>query len=126
MGVINTIDNTGATPTLMGINRVVPTSELDVVGTVTIEPGSNIDPFAMLIGEAAAADLTRNIVDNGDVTSSAIAGWVKVEVRDDGNQIADQEYFIPVYTISAGAPSRILQENLDVILQENLDDILQE
>lgn len=57
-------------------------------------------PFIMFEGSSAAADLTRNIVDNGDVTTPTLVGWVKNEVLDLGNQITDQEYFQPLYTLA--------------------------
>ena len=53
-------------------------------------------------GEAAAADLTRNIVATADAVETLV-GWVKVEVNDAGNQIADQEYYMPIYTLAAPA-----------------------
>lgn len=58
------------------------------------------EPFTKLIGTAAAADLTRSLVDNGDVTTATLAAWEKVEVQDDGNQITDQDYFRPLYTLA--------------------------
>jgi hypothetical protein len=66
----------------------------------TLEQADVDEPFLKVIGTAAAADLTRSIVDNGDVTTPTLAGWVKIEVQDDGNQITDQDYFIPVYTLA--------------------------
>ena len=59
------------------------------------------EPFLKVIGTAAAADLTRSIVDNGDVGAATLAGWIKVEVEDAGDQITDQDYFMPVYTLAA-------------------------
>lgn len=58
------------------------------------------EPFLKLIGTAASADLTRSIVKAGDVSTATLQGYVKVEVRDDGNQITDQDYFIPIYTLA--------------------------
>jgi len=48
---------------------------------------------------AAAASKTNSIVKAADATGT-LAGWVKVEVLDDGNQIADQAYYMPVYTLA--------------------------
>lgn len=58
------------------------------------------EPAIKIIGTAAAADLTRTIVAEADVTTATRAGFVKVEVQDDGNQIADQDYYMPVYTLA--------------------------
>jgi hypothetical protein len=53
-----------------------------------------------LIGTAAAATVTNSIVAQADVTTATVAGYVKVEVQDDGNQITDQDYYMPVYTLT--------------------------
>jgi len=66
----------------------------------TLEQKDVDEPFLKVIGTAAAADLSRSIVDNGDVTTATLAGWVKIEVQDDGDQITDQDYFLPVYTLA--------------------------
>jgi len=58
------------------------------------------EAFVHYYGEAAAGNLTRSIVDEGDQSSETRAGWLKVYVTDTGNQIADQAYFIPIYTLS--------------------------
>lgn len=63
---------------------------------------SDVDePFVKFSGWAAAADLTRSIVDEGDQAGQTLEGWLKVEVLDYGNQIADQDYFVPIYTLNA-------------------------
>jgi hypothetical protein len=55
--------------------------------------------FVRFIGTAAAATLTNNIVNEVDVTTATRVGWLKVYVQDDGNQITDQFYYIPIYTL---------------------------
>ncbi|MHA2065014.1 MAG: hypothetical protein ACXABY_11625 [Candidatus Thorarchaeota archaeon] len=30
----------------------------------------------------------------------ALEGWLKVNVQDEGNQITDGDYFIPIYTLA--------------------------
>jgi len=56
--------------------------------------------FISFVGTAAAGNLTYSIVDEGDQASETRAGWLQVYVQDDGNQIADSSYFIPIYTLS--------------------------
>jgi hypothetical protein len=58
------------------------------------------EPFVKFIGEAAAANLTRSIVDNGDVTTATLIGWTKIEIDDVGNQVADGDYHQPFYTLA--------------------------
>ena len=59
------------------------------------------EEFIRFIGTAAAGVLTQSIVDEGDQASQTLEGWIKIYVQDDGNQITDQAYFIPIYTLSA-------------------------
>jgi len=58
------------------------------------------EEFIRFIGAAASGNLTRSLVAAGDVTTATIAGYLRVYVRDDGNQITDQAYYVPVYTLS--------------------------
>ena len=51
-------------------------------------------------GSAAAATLTQTIVAEADVTTATRQGFVKVYVQDDGNQITDQAYFMPIFTLA--------------------------
>lgn len=48
----------------------------------------------------ATAPLTRTVVAEAAVTTATRAGFVKVYVQDDGNQITDQAYFMPIYTLA--------------------------
>lgn len=59
------------------------------------------EEFARFTGTAAAGVLTQSIVDEGDQASETREGWLKVYVVDEGNQITDQAYFVPLYTLSA-------------------------
>jgi hypothetical protein len=70
--------------------------EIEVPSTSAAVPVLQLDqsdvdePFIKVIGTAAAATLTNSIVAEADVTTATRAGFVKVEVQDDGNQITDQ------------------------------------
>ena len=62
---------------------------------------SDVDQeFIAIRGTAAAGNLARSIVDAGDVSVATIAGYAMVNVTDDGNQITDQDYFLPLYTLT--------------------------
>lgn len=89
----------------------------------TLEQIDVDEPFWKVIGTAASGNVTRSIVDEDDVVSSTLLGWVKIEVKDDGNQIADRDYFMPVYELIGGIDF-LLQENGDFLLQENGDKII--
>jgi hypothetical protein len=58
------------------------------------------EPFTKYVGTAAAANLTRSIVDNGDVTTATLVGWTKIEIDDIGNQVTDGDYYQPFYSLA--------------------------
>jgi len=58
-------------------------------------------PFIRLWGTSANGNLTYSLVEEGDQASAALAGWAKVDIQDDGDQITDQIYYIPFYTLAA-------------------------
>lgn len=51
-------------------------------------------------GTSANGVLTQSIVEDADVASATRAGWLKVFVTDDGNQLTDQAYFLPLFTLA--------------------------
>ena len=57
------------------------------------------ESFIRFKGTAASADLSKSIAAEGDVTTATRQGFVQVFVEDLGNQITDQKYYIPVYTL---------------------------
>jgi hypothetical protein len=56
--------------------------------------------FVHYQGDSASGEVDKTIVDVGDVTTATIAGYIKVYVTDDGNQITDQAYYQPIYTLA--------------------------
>lgn len=58
------------------------------------------EPFTKYIGTAAVATLTRSIVAEADVTTATRQGFYKIEIEDIGNQVTDQDYFVPFYTLA--------------------------
>lgn len=51
-------------------------------------------------GSSSNGVLTQSIVEDADIASATRAGWIKVFVTDDGNQLTDQAYFFPIYTLA--------------------------
>ncbi len=92
----------------VGIGASSPSAQLHIdqasstaaIPVLTLDQADVDEPAIKIIGTAAAADLTRTIVAEADVTTATRAGFVKVEVQDDGNQITDQDYYMPVYTLA--------------------------
>ena len=56
--------------------------------------------FIKFIGTAAVGDITRSLVDEGDQAGQARAGWLKIEITDLGDQVADGDYYIPIHMLS--------------------------
>lgn len=51
-----------------------------------------------IIAYAAAASADRTLVADSDFgTPGALVGWIQIEIQDDGNRIADGDYYIPFY-----------------------------
>jgi len=67
---------------------------------ITLDQADTDEPFIKFVGDAASADLTRNIIDTADVTTPTIVGYIKIEILDDGNQVTDGDYFVPFYSLA--------------------------
>lgn len=68
---------------------------------ITLDQADVDEPFFKVIGDAASATITNNIVAAGDTGGgTSVAGYLKIEVQDDGNQVADGDYYIPFYTLA--------------------------
>jgi hypothetical protein len=95
------------TPTGLGV-AVTPTCPLDVdqtasgasVPVLKLDQADVSEEFIRFVGQAAAATLTQSIVAEADVTTATRAGFLKCYVQDDGNQITDQSYYIPIFTLA--------------------------
>ena len=70
------------------------------IPVLTVGQGDVSEEFIRFIGTSANAVLTQSIVEAADVTTATIAGYLKLYVRDDGNQLTDQAYFMPIYTLA--------------------------
>jgi hypothetical protein len=79
----------------------VITSTTAALPVITLDQADTDEPYIKVIGDAAAANLTRDLVDEGDQASEQREGWFKIEVLDDGNQITDGDYYVPFYSLSA-------------------------
>lgn len=93
----------------IGINVENPATPLHVDQTsssaalpvITVDQADVDEAFAKFIGSSASGNLTRSFVDYGDEGSSTQEGWLKIEIDDVGNQVADGDYYIPFYSLSA-------------------------
>ena len=98
------LDNTGK----VGINITAPLAKFHVdqssttgaIPVLTVDQADVSEEFIRFIGTSANGVLTQSIVEAADVAAATIAGYLKVYVQDDGNQLADQSYFVPLYTLA--------------------------
>lgn len=96
-------ESTVLTTTVNGVSAVVYADQTSATGAkpvITLEQADVSEEFIRMIGTAANADVTQSIVAAGDVSVASIAGYVKIYVQDDGNQITDQFYYLPAYTLT--------------------------
>lgn len=83
------------------VTSIKQTSTSAGISVLGLEQKDVDQPFTKLIGTAAATVDTNSFVSNGDVATSTLVGWEKIDVQDDGNQITDGAYYRPFYTISS-------------------------
>lgn len=57
--------------------------------------------FMQFQGTSADGVLTNSLVEYGDEGSTTTAGYIRIRIDDVGNQITDQSYYIPFYTLNA-------------------------
>jgi len=56
--------------------------------------------FIVYRGTSDSGELAYSLVGEGDVTTATRQGFVKVNVTDDGSELADQDYYMPIYTLA--------------------------
>lgn len=90
----------GINSSLLGDLHVRQDSTTGATPPLALEQLDVSEDFIRFIGSAAVGNVTQSIVNVADVSTATIAGYVKVYVQDDGNQITDQAYYMPVYTLT--------------------------
>lgn len=98
--LVSNLNIFGADATPVATVDVVQDSSTGAQPVLRLKQDDDSEEFIRYHGSATSADLTKSIVDNGDVSTATLAGWAKVFVTDDGNQIADQAYYQPLYTLA--------------------------
>jgi len=89
----------------IGINAPTALLHVDQSSTsgaapvLTLDQADVSEEFIRFIGTSANAVITQSIVKAADATPT-LAGWVKTYVQDDGNQLTDQAYYMPIYTLA--------------------------
>ncbi len=81
--------------------HVDQSSTTGAIPVLTLDQGDISEEFIRFIGTAADDVITQSIVAAADVGVATIAGYIRIYVQDDGNQITDQAYYVPIYTLAA-------------------------
>lgn len=90
----------GSNTSFLGKLLVDQLSTSAAIPVLYLDQADTDEPFTKYVGEAAAATLTRSIVAEADVTTATRQGFTKIEIEDIGNQVTDQDYFTPFYTLA--------------------------
>lgn len=90
----------GIAASLAGLCHIDQSSLTGAIPALLLDQADISEEFIRFIGSAASAVLTQSIIDDDDVNTPTLQAWLKVYVQDDGNQITDQAYFIPISTLA--------------------------
>ena len=71
------------------------------VPVLTLTQADVSEDFIKFIGSTNAGDVDQSLVNASDVGTATVVGYVKVYIRDDGDQITDQSYYMPIYSLIA-------------------------
>lgn len=91
-----------------GVETADAEGQLDVIQTDTagaqpvlvLDQDDISEEFVKFYGSAAAATITQSLVAAADVTTATVNGYIRVNVQDEGNQITDGAYYLPVYALT--------------------------
>lgn len=91
-----------------GVETADAEGQLDVIQTDTagaqpvlvLDQDDISEEFIKFYGSAAAATITQSLVAAADVTTATVNGYIRVNVQDEGNQITDGAYYLPVYALT--------------------------
>jgi hypothetical protein len=90
----------GLTTGMLGKLHIDQSSTSGAVPPMVLDQADVSEEFIRFIGTSANGVLTQSIVEAADVATATLKGYVKVYVQDDGNQLTDQAYYQPIYTLA--------------------------
>lgn len=85
---------------LTGLLHVNQDAAAGAIPAVHLEQDDVSEEFVRFTGTAAAATLTNSLVAEADVTTATRIGFVKINIQDEGDQIADGPAFVAAYTLA--------------------------
>lgn len=92
----------------IGAGAASPVAQIDVIqnGSSTtipvlrLEQANDSEDFIEYNGKSVAANLTKTLVDDADVTTATLVGWRKVVVTDANGNITSAAYYEPFYSLA--------------------------
>lgn len=90
----------GPTTSLLAKLHIDQESTTGAMPVLLLDQSDVSEEFIRFIGTSANGVLTQSIVDAADVATATVVGYLEVYVQDDGNQLTDQSYYIPIYTLA--------------------------
>jgi hypothetical protein len=76
-------------------------STVGAIPVLMLDQADVSEEFIRFVGTAADNDVTQSLVATADVGVATIAGYKRIYVQDDGNQITDGYFYEPFYTLAA-------------------------
>jgi len=78
--------------------HVDQSSNTGAIPVLTLDQADIDQVLVKIIGTAAAASADRTLVAASDYgTPGALVGWFQIEIQDDGDRIADGDYYLGIY-----------------------------
>lgn len=106
----------------MGVNESSPTGKVHInqdsttaaIPVLHLEQDDESEEFIRYTGKAGAGGMGRSIVSETDVAVATRLVWVKAYVVDEGNQVTDREYYVPLYVLAQVARGVVASESTTV------------
>lgn len=93
------IDSSGLI-TITGRSTINQINTSGAIPVLTVNQTDVSEELIRFIGSSANGILTQSVVKAADVSVATLAGYIKMYVQDDGDQLTDQAYFMPIYTLA--------------------------
>lgn len=92
----------------LGVGISTPTGKIHInqssttaaIPSIHLEQNDVSEEAIRVTAQAGSGILTQTLVAGATVTTETIAGYMRINVQDEGNQITDSNYYVPFYTIS--------------------------
>lgn len=84
---------------LSGLLHVNQNASGGAIPALHLEQDDVSEEFIRLTGQSSDGVITQSLVEEPDATPTLV-GWFKINVQDEGTEIADGAYFVPFYSLA--------------------------